>query len=305
MRFLTEFAFAFGRMVATTLKGASNAILANIELLDAGDGAVEGSSEEPVFGPIGFYSRPMPPVGKDAATGLNPEGEAEVFAVREGDQVIPLVGRDLRLNKQVNPKDGTVGMVHYSGGFVEITYDADKRASVITMYALRKKSDGTADKASVFTINANEADSSIIMLHEKGQALTMTPDGDVLITSPAGDAYVQVRNDGHLVLNGVSLVVAGGALVGGTTGGEPVMLSAQQLAWVAEVNAWIAQMNAWVATVNAFQAGVSAVIAPVGPGGTPVNTVPNSPAAPPWTPLTPAPTAPVAVPAPSLWLKAV
>lgn len=246
MRFLTEFAVAFGRVAASKLQGAANAILANVELLKGDEGARETSADEPLYGQIGFYCRPMPPVAADAADGLNPEGEAEVVALRVGDQVIPFTGRDLRLNAQVNPQDGHCGMAHYGGGFFELGWNASKNGTMATLYTLRKTSGGAPDKAHVFTMNTEEASSSIILLHEAGQSITMGPDGQTVLCNAGGNGFIEVKDDGKIVLNGAAISVVGGAMVGSQNpaDGDFVMLATQLLAWIGQANAAFAAIAA-------------------------------------------------------------
>ncbi len=242
MKPLTEYAIAFGRIAATVLKGASNSILANLSLIEGEDGTEEGSTEEPLYGQIGFYVRPMPPTSAEDADGLNPEGAAEVVAVRYGDEVIPLAGRDLRCNASVNPSDGAMGIAHYGGGFVELAWNASKNGTVATLYALRKNPDGSPDKASVLTINSEASDASIIMLHESGQSITLGPDGQIILCNSGGDGYVEVKDSGEVTVNAASVTIVGGTVIGSAA--DPnVDPSIQELAKKTELNAWIGEVN--------------------------------------------------------------
>jgi hypothetical protein len=262
MRLLNEMFLAFGRVAATTLKGASNAILANLSLIEDDEGE-EGSSEEPMYGPVGYYVRPMPPVEADAADGINPEGAAEVVAVRYGDQVIPLTARDLRCNAQVNPSDGSMGIAHYGGGFVELAWNASKNGSVATIYALRKQANGDADKASVITVNSEQADASIILLHESGQSIMLGPDGQILLCNAGGDAYIEVKDSGEVTVNAASVTLVGGTAIGSSA--DPnIDPTIQDLPKRDELETWIDEMNTWVAEANGL---IEAGIPVIGGGG--------------------------------------
>lgn len=252
MRFLTEFAIAFGHIAATKIAGSAKAVLANLSLLEDEDGGErEGSSEEPLYGPWGWYGRPKAPVKAADATPLNPEGQAEVLALRHGDQAQPIVGRDLRLSSQVNPKEGEVGLIQYGGGFISLADNADANGTAITIYALRKKSTGEPDKASMVAIDSAAANPSISILHESGASISINKDAKIAITNKNGDAYVEV-NDSGVVINGASVAITGGAMIGDSdpAAGDFLLKATDGLQFSAQVIAAITQIAALLNTAG-------------------------------------------------------
>lgn len=241
MAALTELAIFFGHIASTTLKGASKAILAKIVALDSidGDAEQETATDEPTYGPIGFYSRPMPPVTKAQATGLNPEGSPEIVGVRLGDHAVPIVGRDLRLNAKMNPKDGEVGLVQYQGGFVALMPNTSGNGTNIMLYAVRNTPAGVPDKASCISIDSESGNQQITLMHEYGQSITLTKDGDIMLVAKNGSNWIQVSQSQGVVISGDKLALAGGCMLGDKdpATGEFVMLSTQLLLWITQVNA--------------------------------------------------------------------
>src|SRR3990167_6189613 len=160
---------AIGRVTATAVKGALKSIVANLAFLEDLEKATDeadASSSEPMWGPPGFYCRPMPPVLKKDATPLSPEGACEVLALRMGDQMLPCAYRELRINAGVNPAEGALGLAHYGGGFAELGWNATKDGTNVTLYGLRKTAGGAPDKASIISIDTATANASIALVHE-------------------------------------------------------------------------------------------------------------------------------------------
>lgn len=204
---------AFGKVVSTELKGAAKAILANLSFLESEDGQPNTSSSEPMFGAGPLFWRPKPPVKASEASGLNPEGAAEVVAFRVGDETIIGPMRDLRLNAQANPKDGEVVLAQYGGGFISLKDNDDGDGTSIVIYGLRKTSQGVPDKASCIAIDTTSSNKSIVLVHENGQSITMNKDGGTVLASPDGQAYIELKN-GSIVLNAANIVLNGGCLLG-------------------------------------------------------------------------------------------
>lgn len=246
MTLLSELSFALGYIAATAVKGAANAVLGNLVMLDTveDDEEAETSPDEPLYGPIGFYFRPDAPVKAADATGIRPEGRPEVVAVRLGDRVLPLTYRDLRLSSQVDPDEGEGGLAHYGGGFISLKWNTSEDGTSIVIYAPRKDSTGTPIKASAISIDSEEANAHVCLMHEYGHSLTLTKEGKIVLANKVGDAYLEVNDDG-CTING-NFAVKGAVRdlsVGNPATAEGLMMSADMLSWITQVNAFLAVLG--------------------------------------------------------------
>lgn len=279
-----DLVIVFGRVIASSLLGPSKAVVVNLQAFEDGDSDPngEGSTEEPVYGPFGVYGRPKPPVTADAATGTNPEGCAEFVGTRTPDGIQPLVWRDLRISKKMNPKEGEVGIAQYQGGFVGLKENADGNGTDITIYSVKNGSDGAPQKAHLLQFDSTDDNSSVMLLHSSGTCVTMNKDGQLVLAHNDGKGMISIDSDGKILLSG-NVQHAGAMVVGltappGPLPPEPVMLSTQLMFWIAQVNAAITALMTH----------------------THIGAAPGSPTAPPVPP----PVVPAAVPAFSIALKA-
>jgi len=225
MAFLTEMALGFGRIVATKLKGASNAVLLSVKFLEEFDDpdSGESSTEEPMFNGLGLYGRPLPPTSSTDATPNDPKGECEIMAWKQEDITTPMAYRDLRLNAVVNPDVGEIGIAHYGGGFISAKLNATGDGTDWAIYSPHKTAAGVPDKASIISMDSTDANRSIAIVHAEGQNLVMTSDALVLITNAVGDAYIELSGTppvpgpvgiGAIVINAPSVAITGGVNLG-------------------------------------------------------------------------------------------
>ncbi len=193
-----------GKLITTSLKGTRRAVVANVEGIDE-----ETANDQPMYGAIGLVCRPL---SEDA------NGAAEVLSARMEDGLRPFAGRDVRLNGKVNPKDGEVCLVGYGGGFISLKMNATADGTDVMIYAPRP----AASKASCISMDTSAANSHVAIMHDSGVSITLTKEKKIVLANAAGDAYIEIGDDG-IVLNG-NVRVSGAMVVGGV-GGLPVMLS--------------------------------------------------------------------------------
>ena len=254
MAVLDELAIGLGRIVASQIRGAQNAVLLSLKFLEDSetddDTTGESSTEEPYFRSLGMYGRPRPAVSPDDADGNNPAGAAEVIALKLDDRAYPVATRDLRISAKVNPKDGEIGLAHYLGGFVSLKINDDGDGTDIVIYAPHQDGSGVPDKSHAISLNSQTANSHISMMHSFGQSITLTKEGGIIIANKAGDAYIEV-NDSGTTFNGNTSLVGGVDLGGdGVTPGEFVMLSILLLTWIGQVNANLGLITTQLVTLG-------------------------------------------------------
>jgi hypothetical protein len=243
----TELVVALGRVISTSLKGSSNAVLGNLTSLEGieDDPDAETSGEEPIYGTLGLYGRAAPPVKIGAGAGNSPAGSVEFVGLRVGDQVFPVAYRDLRLNAKVNPKAGEVGIVQYKGGFIALKDNATADGTDVTIYAVHNNGAGVPDKAHAIHLDSSTANASISIMHSYGHSISLNKTGSVVVMNKAGDAMVEVNDDG-VTINGAKVAITGGAMLGDSNpaNGDFVMLATQLLVWIAQAQLAITTMAA-------------------------------------------------------------
>ncbi len=257
----------FGRVVATKLKGARNAILANLEMFpgsgpDDGDQLQDNTDDEPFWFYPGFYSRPAPPQEQDGQP--TPKGHAEHFSLRFGDRIVTVAGRDLRISEQVNPGEGAVGMAQYGGGFVELSWNADQDGTDATIYAARKVA-GVVTKAHVISLDSAAGSSSISIVHESGARMAINSDGHIVMMNAAGDAFFEVDDTNGEVKMSAEIARTTGFTVLGSATNPATDTTLQKLVKQTEFDAWRAEVDsALTALATHVHPGVTAGMASTG-----------------------------------------
>lgn len=269
-----ELLVAFGRIVSTSLEGAANAILADLRVLEDDAEApddFDGSELEAMLLPPGYFCRPLEPDFDGPAVEV--PGECEVVALRAGDELVPVGFRDLRINAKTNPDEGELGIAHYGGGFASFKLTPNNDGTAIVLYSPR----GT-DGAHVISMDPDDGNSHVVILHEAGQSITLNADGLVVIASPDGANVLEVGDD-SVKLNGAEVRMVGSVVLGAET--DPTVdLSVQALAKEDELDAWIGEVNAWIAATKTLLETTGLPVAGGG-GGTakaagPVGTAPSA-----------------------------
>ncbi len=111
----------FAKVVSTSLGRVTSAVLYNVE-----GPAGEPNTGMDVYGQTGLVVRPPPP---DQTGGV--DRHADILCVRTGDGLVPVLGRDVRLNQFFpNPQPGDVALVGYGSNFVKLGIDG--RISIVT-----------------------------------------------------------------------------------------------------------------------------------------------------------------------------
>lgn len=217
--------FAKGvRVMTSSLVGASKAILVNLERGDPARPAdLERAGECVSFGPLGVYGRPEPPT--PTAGGNLTRGECEAFCVRAMDGFEPIAYRDLRIMRRMNPSVGELGMAHYGGGFVTLSWDAARSGTLVSISAPHLSSD-EVDESHYLSMDPSDAENSVTLAHRLGHMLSLTKDGAAKLMSPDGKKWVEVNDAGVNVVSDTGMAFAGGIIAGSTNLAEAVALAA-------------------------------------------------------------------------------
>ncbi len=174
--------------------------------------------------PFGFGSRPLDP---DLDSDGNPAAGCAVLYATEGDKLHAWLGPDPRLvKKQPQGTKGSAWVYCATGSLLML----DGEKGTVQIYAPYSNGSKTATIAIDLTTEGAE---SVQLIHGDGMAITMTAGGknSVIIKNKAGDAYIEVNDDG-IVLNG-NVSIPGGAVVGNPVSALPVLVGASGPAGVA------------------------------------------------------------------------
>lgn len=243
---------AFCRLVTTSVSAATKAVLANLDLGDPGTdedlGAVaEQSTEVPFYGALGVVARPRP---------ATKDGQADAVCTRAGDAFVPIAARDLRLNAQFpSPKEGTIALVGYGGGFHSIE-DTPQHTSMHVIYVPYAYTGTTPGKAHAIILDPTTGNETISIVHGDGMSVLLGS-GGVVVKNAAGDAYVEV-SAGGVTING-NTVVNGGATIGSPTGALPAAVAPSVIGYLSALESLLSTIAG--GTVPPSTAAVTAFIA--------------------------------------------
>lgn len=261
---LFDFVGTFARVIKANIKGTAHAVLANLtgiaESLDETSG--EKATDQPLYGPIGFISVPKAAVSASAARGSDPAGYAEVVALKSADGLIPVAGRDLRLNRLISLTEGIVAMVQYGGGLFSITDRVDGGAgSTAVLYTPQKNSSGDTLRAHAIALDTTSSNLSVSIVHANGHAVLLTQQNKVVIKNAAGDVYVEV-SAGGVVINGNTQLVGGLVVSPGIPNPQPVALAPPLVTFVGALTTLANAVGSFATATQAFGQAI-AVIEPL------------------------------------------
>lgn len=204
-------AFAYVKIVASSLSDKAKAVLVNVSAFGDGDGDedpdAEGSPDEPLWGALGVVSRPRKP---------SADGHAEAIAARSENGLRPIAARDLRVNKaRGNVNEGAVGIAGYGGAFVSIDDAPSGGGSIVTVYApYAFDGSGVPAKALTISLDTTKGGESIVVAHASGAAVVMTTTGELVLRSDTGKASIILKGDA-VTINGGTISILGNVTVGG------------------------------------------------------------------------------------------
>lgn len=244
-----DFIGGFFHVVGTTISKKSRSVLLDLKgvpdvLAPDDDTKGELAPQQLAYGPLGLIVNPLDRgVLKDGRT----PAQADLYGIRMGDIVLPVVGFDPRIDAAFpnGPAKGTVALAGYAGGFhsIDLTNNGDSNIHVI--YA---PYDSDGPKAHAIIVDTTSGNENITVVHSGGHSFILTKDGKAIVRSPSGSVSLQVSDDGHVLFG--NTIIAGGATIGSPTGALP---------------AAIAQ---FVATaLNAINSGVTAALGAITPAG--------------------------------------
>jgi hypothetical protein len=208
---------AFVRIISAAAKGDRNAILANVALFDDDDGnPAGGQDEQPVYGAGATYLCPDPPDDDGVC--------CEGISLKEEDGCTVIAMRDLRLTKRIPSKVGSLGLAHYGGGFIDLSWDADHAGTQLTILAPRLDGNGNIQTSHALLMDPTSGNASVILMHQLGNAFVLNKDGDATMKSANGKTWISATNDGLAFSADAGMKLVGGVIVGNTQSAQEVAL---------------------------------------------------------------------------------
>lgn len=260
----------FGRIILAALKGDMKAVLANVAEYDNDAGQPAGGANgQCMYGVAGAYCRPMPPDAR---------GHCEAIFMREADGATVVSSRDLRMTRLVGPEEGAVGIGHYAGGFVELSFDEAGTGTQLIMRASR--CDGklnAVEKAHMFIMNPKEGDASIQIGHYQGNAIVLDDPGNVTITDKTAKNMINVGPDGITISSDAGgMKFVGAALYGDPANAKKVVLYDQTDAILQQILIALSAISAQLMAVPTTGAGIAANITAITNAVTQLGTIGSS-----------------------------
>ena len=226
--------FAKVRVMASSLVGADKAVLVNVERGDPKfPKELERAGECVSFGPLGSYARPEPPT--KSASGNLSVGECEALCARSMDGFEPIVYRDLRIARRMNPAVGELGVAHYGGGYVSLKWDRARSGTLVSISAPHLSGDAV-DEAHYISMDPSDDGNAAIFAHRSGHGLFLNKDGSAVLSSPDGKKWISVSDaDGVVVASDKGMAFAGGIIAGSTNLAREVALHQEVLDLAIEI----------------------------------------------------------------------
>lgn len=220
----------------------------------------ESSSDEPLYGQIGVLTNPLPP---DA------DGHAEVWAVRHGEALRGIAGRDLRLSRaRGNVKPGSSNLAGYRGAFVDIEPAPSGTGDLIMVYAPYQFDEGpgkgTPAKALSIQLDTSPGNESITIAHGEGSGVILGPDGDVLIKSANGENWIQVGDEG-IAKSGLEQSTTSMVAGDPVTALDAVVAPPGGVAWFAQVQVALTAVATLLNAPGPVSGAPASVVPPVAP----------------------------------------
>ena len=164
-------------------------------------------------GALGMVWRVLPP---DKLRGKS--RFVETLAAKIADGLLPIAWRDERINRAfpAGPKEGTIAMAGYGGGFHSLdltsSNSGSQKANIHVIYCpYQFDGNGVPAKAHAIVIDPSSGNESITITHGAGYQLSLTKDGfNVNIDSGTFLAMAP----GKFTLNAASIILQGNCAIG-------------------------------------------------------------------------------------------
>ena len=207
----------FGAVVKSSVKALTLDMVdqvLGIGGLEADDTDGEQANEQVRYsGALGMIWRALPPDTVKGKTRF-----ADVLVAKLADGLLPIGWRDERINRAFpnGPKEGTVAVAGYGGGFHSLdltdSNSGSQKANIHVIYCPYEfDANGTPAKAHAIVIDPSSGNESITITHGDGFQLSLTKEG--FNANIDSSTFLQMKA-GALTLNAAKIMLKGNVYIG-------------------------------------------------------------------------------------------
>lgn len=212
-----DLVFQFGAVVKSTIKAATLDVVdqvLGVGGIEDDDAAGEQAPDQVRYsGALGMIWRALPP---DTTKGKS--RFLDVLCAKVADGLLPIAWRDERINRAFpnGPKEGTIAMAGYGGGFHSLDLTAansgSQKANIHVIYCpYQFDANGVPAKAHAVVIDPSSGNQSISITHGDGYQLSLTSEGfNVNIDA---STFLQM-GPGAFTVNAAKIILQGNCALG-------------------------------------------------------------------------------------------
>jgi hypothetical protein len=210
---MIDFVIGFGKVAATSIHAKTKEAVFQVLGLQGFEEGQDQSAEKQVgYTGLGLVGHPLP---SEKILGIL--FDVDVIYVKQGDELVPIAWRDLRLNRNFpgGVRAGTIALAGYGGGFysLDLTPSASgsRKANIHVLYCpFDFDSNGVPQKA--HTIILDPAGNSINLLHASGSQFILLDGKKLMMISD--DATWFKMEPGKIDMQANTVTVAATLVVG-------------------------------------------------------------------------------------------
>ncbi len=219
MTTFADFVFGFGKVAVGSIADKTKEVVYQVLGLLGFDEEQSGEKQVGYSG-LGLIHWPLPAEKIDGIT-----YDCDVVFVKQGDELVPIAWRDLRLNRcfPSGPAAGTIALAGYGGGFYSLSLTSSelgsKKANIHVLYCPYDfDSNGVPQKAHTITL---DPEANIInLLHADGGQFVMLPEKKIMMVSD--DATWAMMGPGKFEVQATAINFIGTVAIGNPIAALPI-----------------------------------------------------------------------------------
>jgi hypothetical protein len=220
MNTVTDFVFGFGKVTASAIANVTKEVVYQVAGI-LGFDEEQTADKQVGYGGLGVLSYPLPGEVIDKVS-----YDVDVVYVKQGDELVPVAWRDLRLNRAFPSglKPGQIAFAGYGGGFYSLDLTSgnsgSQKANIHVLYCPYDfDSSGVPQKAHTITL---DPDANIInLLHADGGQFVLLPEKKLMMISD--DATWASMEPGKFEVQAIAINLIGTVAIGNPVAATPIL----------------------------------------------------------------------------------